>query len=518
MNVATTLDDTCRALDAIRGLSTATINRFIVGLDTSPVEMSEEEAAGQLGDSFAELLLRRGIFPRSGEELMQALNDASSDGDPLREQATFVLGEGSQISSAQGLSVRRNMRFLVTRGRLGSDGPDIVLSAPSPDAGFMELMAWDHTHAGFNYYRTVQGAWVWAANSRHALDPSSRGKGPFEAHPSGNLIMKELRLPWIHWHSFAANVLDRIFEPASPLAGHPWFSGKRGAEELETQVVMPSVTRWTKARFDAFPAGGPEGPRHLIEQVVSTPTVNLVSGKVDSEKARSEGFDIPPAFFADIETFARLGLAPPPRFHVAGATYTQALDTFEVRLSDGASFIQTGDTHFPFVVPERAFEDIETIRIAIERGILSDRFVACLLMTDFANPIFSARRASLIDHLPDMDGSGEGLGSLSETMAEAIVNAAAGAPDGGPEREFAERWAAEDSWKQVFNELLTEYYASIQGRLTAQEGFNDLFRLAESRRNRVRDMPIAESDLLFATTNLPDEDVQLNPDGSVRSS
>lgn len=89
-----------------------------------------------------------------------------------------------------------------------------------------------------------------------------------------------------------------------------------------------------------------------------------------------------------------LALPAPPALPVLGEMYVAALATFEVALVDGG-FRQPGDTHFAFLVPERAFEDLDVIKKAGETNLLSDRFIGCSLMVDFSNPVFSSRRSSL---------------------------------------------------------------------------------------------------------------------------
>jgi hypothetical protein len=146
---------------------------------------------------------------------------------------------------------------------------------------------------------------------------------------------------------------------------------------------------------------------------------------------------------------------------------------------------------------------------------VTDRLAACLLMTDFPNPLFSARRRSLLAHAPLTATVAGGQSAFSEDMASAIVAAAAGAAQGSPEREFADRWHAGDGWRDAFDALLDDYYAAVTQRLAGQDGWNEVFRLAESRRNRVRALPIFESQLLFAHTNIRRETLSMAPDGSV---
>lgn len=112
--------------------------------------------------------------------------------------------------------------------------------------------------------------------------------------------------------------------------------------------------------------------------------------------------DLPETFFVDSAALSGvLDLQPPPTPFVASGIYARSLQSFTVTLSDDEQFERPGDTHFAFVVPERAFEDTETIRQAIEFELIRGRLAACLLMVDFPNPIFSAKRLQLLRYVPD---------------------------------------------------------------------------------------------------------------------
>jgi hypothetical protein len=115
-------------------------------------------------------------------------------------------------------------------------------------------MAWDHAKGGFNFYRTfvkTDTAWVFAGNSRNALTAATRARAPFESHRSGNVLMKELRAPWIHWHSIDAPVDNDVYAPDDPLRTHPWFLGDDRRQVRRTYLRNES---------GATPAsiGGPE--------------------------------------------------------------------------------------------------------------------------------------------------------------------------------------------------------------------------------------------------------------------
>lgn len=517
----------CEAL-AVEGLDDDAVHRFILGSDDRPNKLSQQEATQQLGDRFAQLVLLQDVFPRTAGEVLDAIEQAVPPGDPLRVQRFFLVGEGTQIAPMPGVEVNRSLRFLATVGE-GPGGPDIMLSAFNPDHGTVELMAWDLAEGGFNYYRTVgtSSAWVFAGNSRHALTAPTRDNGPFESHKSGHFLMKELRLPWVHWDSPQARVVPSIFDEEN-LLNHPWVANLApgGAYTLEEDVAIPAIRRWTKARLEALVSGNSEEtPRRVLEQVLTTLTVNLASSNTSSVAATTGAVptvDLPETFFVDSAALSGvLDLAPPPRPFVPSTVYAESLRTFDVRLTDGAAFERPGDTHFAFVVPERAFEDTDTLRQAMERGIVSRRLAACLLMVDFPNPIFSEKRQRLLEHVPDI--AFRETDDFSQTVADAIRSSTAASQPGTAEHEFAQLWDVGQNFEDGFNELLQDYYTAFAERLGTQEGFDDYMRLAESRRNVVRGtppdfddrMPIAESPLLFSRTNIPPRERIMLADGTV---
>jgi hypothetical protein len=507
-------------------LDPSRIHRFVVGEDAKPRALSAAEAEKELGDPLATLLLLKGTFPATAEETVTAIKGAVAQGDPLRDQMSFLLGEGSQIAFDDGpVSLNRGLRFVVTLGATANgppDGPDVFVSVFDPASTDIELMAWDRRSGGFNFYRSVGDppAWVFAGNSRHALTDPTRGKGPFESHKSGALLMKELKFPWINWDGPPARITATVFAASDDRRTHPWFTAKEtgGAYTLELAAARPAIARWAKARFDALLAnnGTVEDPARVMEQIVDSPTVNLLSSIRESESADPKGaVELPKTFFVDADGLAEVGLDGPPEFSVPRAMYATSLTTFAVKLTDGGTFERAGDTHFAFVIPERAVEDQVVLHEAISRGLVSKRLAASLLMTDFPNPVFSPRRAALLAHVPAAAAVNNGASTFSQDMADAILAAAETSPNGSPEREFKERWSVGEDFLGPFNHILGAYYAAVSKRLETQNGFDDYFRLAESRRNRVRAMPIFENELLFARSNIPAATPSMQPDGSV---
>jgi len=522
-------DTSCGVFARDASLEPDRVHRFVVGEDAEPRALSAAEAAGELGDAFATLVLLQGTFPQTAEETVDAIKQAVGASDPLRNQMSFVLGEGSQIPfDAETAGLDRGLRFVVTLGATANgppDGPDILISVFDPRSRGIELMAWDKRTGGFNYYRSMGNppAWVFAGNSRHALLAATRGKGPFESHMSGALLMKELKLPWINWDSPSARIFATAFDEDDDRRRHPWFTGKEpgGAYTFEFEVAKPAIARWARARFAALAAGGGsiDDPRLIMEQIVGTPTANLFSSLRESESAvaNSNPVELPPTFFVDSDGLAEIGLSGPPQFVVAGDVYAATLERFGVTLSEGSGFVRAGDTHFAFVILERAFEDLVVLREAMRIGLVSRRLAACLLMTDFPNPIFSDRRRALLERVPASAAVDAGQSTFSQEMADAILAAAGSSPQRSSEREFADLWGVGEGFEGEFNARLNAYYAAVEQRLDDQPSVDRYFELAESRRRRgVAEMPIfSENELLFAKANVPAGTRTMQRDGSV---
>jgi hypothetical protein len=484
-------------------LETEKIHRFIFGIDDHLRVMSDDEAAEELNDPFARLLLRRGTFPTTLEEIISAMNAATGGSDPLRRQMSFLVGEGTQIPFDDAKSIERGLRLAVTFGRDNEIDVMVSTDASGLTNNFLQVIGWDDQKGVFHYYERLQEGWVWAGNSTHALNPPSRGQGPFDSHVNGSLVMKELKFPWNHWLSFAATVDPGVFEPNDPMRSDPLFTKASGAEVLEERVVRPGVRRWTDSRFArTITDQKADDVDTVLRQLFETTTVNFVSSATESRTIEaSSKVELPPSFFLDTDALVNgpLDLSAPPDLSVAGSDYLAILDEFDVALVDGA-FRQKGDTHFAFLVPERSVEDVDVVRKCVEIGLLSQRFVACALMVDFPNPIFSPRRASLSAFSPKTFDRSR---PLDEAVAQAIVDGADGTADGSAKREFAELWQLGDGWRVEAEQRLKSYYDALVALLNTGDGMREVFKLAEARRSQAFGLDLSERrPLLFATSTL----------------
>jgi hypothetical protein len=190
------------------------------------------------------------------------------------------------------------------------------------------------------------------------------------------------------------------------------------------------------------------------------------------------------------------------RQKTAGKFYRSALDKFGVRLKDGG-FTLEQDTHFAFPVPECSFEDAMVLRELLGRGAISRRLAVSMLSMDFPNPVFSERRARLLTYVPStcaLDGGGE----LEQQFVAAVRKSPNAAIPGSAEAELLGIWdLPADSWESDLAGRIQQYWKAIESRLATAGGFDDMFRLAESRRRQFRKRPLAEFGLtLPCATNI----------------
>jgi hypothetical protein len=509
------------------------IHSFVLGLDAAPRVMTDSETAGLLRDPFAELLLKRGDFPLTLRNLLAALDALNADPAGLPKQRSFLVADGGQIPwTPETADVNRRFRFAVTRSRDAQ--AEMLISAstvPDSDTHFLQLLAWDPINGVFNYYQRLGAAWIWAGNSFHALDPATRGRGPFDSHVNGSLVMKELRLPWSNWHSMAAQISPGVLAPDDPLRDETLFTGRTGAEVMETTIVRPGINRWNKSRLGK--ATSDDGRnlsdvRFFLRQILETTTVNLTSTSECSAGITDETtLRLPPTFFLNSEALVdSIELDPQIEpITVSGRLYRESLARYEFSVTDGR-FRKAGDTFFAFLLPEPAFEDLDLLALLLQERIISKRFAACLLMVDFQNPILSERRRQLMAYVPDTavladTANSDGARSdIEAQFAAAVERAAPGLGADSPEAEFLANWRlAPTDWKRSFEQRIERYFSGLKQQAATAAGFDGWVRLAESRRREFSRRPLAEFRLTIPTTNIPPTAAALamNDDGTVQA-
>lgn len=494
-----------------------TLYHFVLGLDTRPRPMTPSELEG-LQDPFGRLLRAGKPFPLTLRQLLGAVDALAGTPDALPRQLVFLVADGGHVPwTPETELLRRSFRFAVARG---SEEFSLLVSSSTAldsleDGAFLQVIGWDADHEVFHYYERRGGTFLWAGMSPHALEDATRGKGPFDSHVNGSVVMKELRPPWVHWHAPQAGINDEAFAPHDPLRNEALFKNRVTAERLEMEVVRPGIRRWNRARVRK--AVGADGVwryvRHFLRQAVTDTTVNLATSETASRLLADDSLLRPPlSFFLNRDTlFNTLGLVPDDTavadIAIPGSLYRQCLERYDVHRSDGAIRIE-GDSPFAFLTPEPAFEDTDLVEAMIQAGLLTPHFAACLSMTDFPNPIFSERRAALLRYVPEeVSGAkpGEALEILFTDGLQTAISAGTNGANqaGSPEREFLSNWSLEN-YEAVFIQRITDYFLALKAGMTDRDIVDGWFRLAEYRRRRFRRRPLAEFSLTTPRTSIPE--------------
>ena len=500
--------------------SPSNLFRFIVGDDAQPVAMSVADAEA-LGDVFSREILLKGQNPLTLRDLDQAVAAVNAPALPMTRM--FLVAEGAQFAAA-GKVFELNARLVFTWQESAAKAPDILLStvaAANDTNSLLQLISWSDHAGAFQFYERTGGAWVWAGSSFHALMPASRGKGPFDSHINGGLVMKELKAPWTHWHSMSGTISREVFGADSEFNQDPLFAELDGAEQLE-QIVRTGLRRWTKARIAAdLRQGVLKNLPDYLRQLLWCTSVNLASSRDGFDSNETE-FDLPTSFFYDVDAISAMArkldptadVIPQRPFKVSASSYRAAVAAAGIAVIDvpPAATSIAGDTHFAFLVPERAFEDLVVVNELVTQGVLSPRLALCLLMVDFTNPVFSPARALLFRFVPAEVAAGDGGSALDQRFVAAVRQA--GPTDAGPEAEFLDLWDRDDLVSHVA-ELLAAFHGAVEARLQTPDGIADVLDLAESRRDVVRKLrSLAEFSSTLAQGSSPPQHLAMARDGS----
>ena len=491
---------------------------MVMGIHDRPQLMTLEEVQA-FGDPFTAHILFKEQVPLTLVDLAAAIDGlVGEEARPLRK--LYVVAEGAGFQSTIP-SLPMNTRLVFTWQKDNATPPDFLLSTTTDldDSGsLLQLIAWSEIQGVFHFFERTSAGWGWAGSSLHALQDSSRGKGPFDSHINGGLVMKELKEPWNHWHTMTSGIpRDLIFETDEE-RNHSLFSELTGAQELEA-AVKTGVRRWTKRRVQKDLEGGQLlNLKWYARQILWTTSVNLVSSTVLSRViAIKPEFALPNSFFFDEDgiSFAASQLSdqavlPSSEITVLSNLYMAALDELQVHVEaseDGPSV--PGDTHFAFLVPERAFEDLAVVEVLVRREVLSPRLALCLLMVDFTNPVFSPVRAGLLPLFPESIAQG----AKGEALDNRVISEARAKPSSSTQ-ELLRLWDDQDLLGTV-QRRLADYATAVQARLHAADGVVDLLKLADSRKEAFRKRRLNEFRHTTSVNGATVSHLAMREDGSV---
>lgn len=473
------------------------IVRFFLGSDDAPHVLTEDEVRALLNDPFARIVFHAGHRPQTLLEILDLLN-AVVGADAVPEQRVYRVADGGQIAWSQETEkLDRHLRIVITRHRAGEAEVFISTTAPfSSSTIFLQVFAWDDVSRAFNFYERRHGIWSWAGSSWQALEAPTRGQGPFDSHVNGGPVMKELKAPWMHWHSQSSKIRHDMLSPDDPLRTDALYNGNdlKGGEGLEL-IVRAGTARWTNSRIRRHLQNGKlERAEDFLRHLLTTTTINITSSQQESGSLDAgDTLRLPTTFFlaSDLLLDELKIPASVSKPKTQASFYLEALKRHAVRLKDGGFQLES-DVHFAFAVPEPTFEDQLVLRALLANSVLSRKQAACLLMVDFPNPIYSQRREMLLRQVPVSIASDGGV-EFDKSFFSWIRASKEASDAASPEAEILELYSQpDDGWEAVFAQRIEDYWKVLQARLQTEEGFDDIFRLSESRRRQFRKSPLAE--------------------------
>jgi hypothetical protein len=523
--------------------------RFIDGLDGCLEPMSAADIA-RLQDPFAVNVLRPGIgnaslWPSSVEQIVSRVAASSAFKD---NQKSYMLGEGSQIgTSVAPRDAPRDLRYVVTWGATST--PSIFLSAaptgthPGRPAPFLQVIGYDQARNVFNYYDYISNegtptrTWTWVGDSTWSRDVRTARRGCFACHINGALNMKELATPWSNWHSPRASIAAANVPAA--VASDPLYGALTGADGLQNNF-QGLQSRYTQGLVASFidGSGTISNVPVLLKRLITTTTVNF--GASQAKPVNTVAVDISPNFFLnhDALTMPQIGLSySPGSLTIARGKHDDfvAANGFQLVQQRGSRpplYAQNGTTYFAFFVPLPAFEDIVAIREMLNRKVITPNFATAVLMVDFQNPVFSAKRASLMRYANQIT-TAQVVSSTPDprdipSQFTALVAAAARSQPPcnvstlsqcAPEQQFL-HYAGQSDWKQRALNQINPYLRAVAGRIATQGGINDYMTLSLSRQAQFASDPgvcfLNELSLFLPRTNIAfTQCKRMNVDGTL---
>ncbi len=536
-----------------------------IGCDPGQVgtKMSLEEQQAHLNDLWGKEVLRQGKFPQEVKDSQEAIAQAN----PNLTERIYLVAEGGQIPlSVASRDKNRDPRLAIT---WKSDGilSTLLSGNPGPKTGFLQLIAWDPQKNKFNYYELNDDKnWSWAGDSSHARQPQFIGKGCFDCHHNGSVIMKELKVPWNNWTSQLANI-DLSFLPIM-VAQDSNLSKLIGAERLEQDIeggVSQYYTAWLDEHISSDLKTITDVPE-LLRHLTTTTSVNFESNnpspgntdivppknfflfddalsQVAGDDFGDAGYNFPSTISFDTKKFKQIigdkgfALRQCDRIPDTNKCQPNTLD-----------YEQKGTTFNTFFVPVPSNEDtlviknlwngrFQVIRNNQRKNItfISDKFTTAVLMVDFQNPVFSSVRSSLQTYADKLDVAtidNQGVSNIPSLFVAQIQEAVKSQPpcptqdldSCSAEQQFLNTWNLPDAtWKNTVNQRIQSYLDAVNNQIANGTGLTDYVNLSISRGRQFASIDpinnLFESSLLLPQTDLPTNApvLRMQTDGKVAS-
>ncbi|KAF9459657.1 hypothetical protein BDZ94DRAFT_997973 [Collybia nuda] len=418
---------------------------------------------------------------------------------------------------------------------VGSSYPD----GTDDSTAFLQCASWDPDALGkkmgmMRFYERSTG-WEYFGNGLNAFNPSTENFMPFCGHVGGTLIMKELTVPWTHWYNignineFVASIgstrttpslcdpHNALYDPLFTPPQGPEFSLLGKAEDFEA-VVEVSVSKWYISRWTHdFIDPSSKNPfvtittviKQWVGNILLNRSMNIAASATSTAQAQAASAinGIPTTMFCNLKalTLPRLlpSVAPPNAFTATNAMYVSGMAKLELSLFyDDFSTdpptrklaVQGSEGPFTFPIIEPGIEDTSAINTLLSRSslatLLPPKAIAAFLMVDFYNPIYSARRMSLMKYVPDsaqFNTSTKTYNVIEQFTANVSASPDASDP-ASPEYEVLHLLnTPDDKYVTEFTGRVNTYLNNVALRfatsdIARQEAIDEYMLLAEGRR------------------------------------
>ncbi|KAH9477703.1 hypothetical protein JR316_0009929 [Psilocybe cubensis] len=528
----------------------------IAGIDPSPRYLSPKEVA-ELTDWFGQWLAKTPISSRqlTLRSLLKEVLPADSysifavaDGIPI------VYDHANPDNPLN--SVSRHLRFIIIalpdkalqetfklkEAILRRTLCIVGSSSPDSKSKFLQCASWDpkglnqkHGFGLMHFYERLGPDWIYVGNSLNAFNTLSINRGPFDGHVGGGLIMKELTSPWTHW--FDTNRDDFISSLGST-KGHPskcdpnnalndvLFSGPNGpplslvrrAEDLEP-IVELSVSKWYDARFahdfldpdDLKPLPKTTAVRDWVGHILLSRSMNIATSPTSNAEVKQQANinGIPATLFFNLNAIERLlpDAGPSKAYTVDNAVYVQAVeslglslyyDDFSTDPPTQSLAVKGSEGPFAFPIIEPGLEDYQGIRTLVNKSslatLLPQKAITAMLMVDFYNPIYSARREGLMQYVPhnaSLKEDGKTYDAYDQFLANLKASPASKDPKSAEFELLQLLDTPDESYVEIFTKRVNAYLEKVAERMNSEANIKvsavqEYMTLADGRRRLYR--------------------------------
>jgi hypothetical protein len=343
------------------------------------------DALAQVDDPIATFLVKRGEgCPADYGAMLEKLRAVDPQGcEAGRDLVTRIVSDDARLEANA-----NNFRTVTTRACGSRPNHSLFWTLLGVSAGenvarrtFVEMAALDANTGRYNFWVFHGGSFSFKGDSIQAAAGEIACGG---CHRGGEVLMKELDDPWIHWESDGNPLpgVDALFTAHAPM-----FGQRGNGKELEALVRAGNdVVVEARIGHHGNPATGSVSA--LLKPLFCTEVVNL-----DTAGRTVDG---------PVETLPADALVD-PRFGVE-RSITVDPAAYEAAIVAAGQTVQgvTGrtDTEFKLVFPERGGMDDAYVQALIARGIVDEDFVLDVLSVDFTRPVFSDARCKLLGFAP----------------------------------------------------------------------------------------------------------------------